>query len=136
MNTMKSKRLGFFIALAVPLLLLMGLTVKPLWGLTCGDDVPLLTVPVDPRDLLYWEYVTLRYEIEEVPKSMISLALLKKIEKRSPSIQLKVYGSLVNQGDVYVLDSLSIEKPSRTIYLTGKLNGNDYQNIDELTSIR
>lgn len=127
---MKNKRFGFVIALAVPLLLLIGLTVKPLWALTSGDDVALLTVPVDPRDLLYGDYVTLRYMIEEVPKSMIPPVLLKKMEKSSTFIQAKVYGTLVKQGDVYVLDSLSDKKPTGTIYLTGKLNGYDYQNVD------
>ena len=52
------------------------------------------------------------------------------MEKRSTFIQAKVYGTLVKQGDVYVLDSLSDKKPTGTIYLTGKLNGYDYQNVD------
>ena len=62
MNMMKNKGIGFIVALTVPLLLLIGLTVKPLWTLTYGDDIALLTVPVDPRDLLYGDYVTLWYE--------------------------------------------------------------------------
>ena len=130
MNMMKNKRIGFIIALTVPLLLLIGLTAKPLWALTSGDDVSLLTVPVDPRDLLYGDYVTLRYEIEEVPKNEIPVAILKKVEKRSNSNQLTVYGKLVQQDDVYVLDSLSDKKPKGSLYLTGKLSGYDYQNVD------
>ena len=130
MNMMKNKRIGFIIALTVPLLLLIGLTVKPLWTLTYGDDVALLTVPVDPRDLLYGDYVTLRYEIEEVPKNEISPAILKKIDNWSNSNRLKVYGNLVQQGDIYVLDSLSDKKPRGSVYLTGKLSGYDYQNVD------
>jgi uncharacterized membrane-anchored protein len=130
MNMMKNKRIGFIIALTVPLLLLIGLTVKPLWVLTNGDDVSLLTVPMDPRDLLYGDTVTLRYEIEEVPKNEIPIDILKKIEKRTISKQLTVYGKLVQQGDVYVLDSLSNKKPKGSIYLTGKLNGYDYQNVN------
>ena len=130
MNMMKNKHIGFIVALTVPLLLLIGLTVKPLWTLTYGDDVALLTVPVDPRDLLYGDYVTLRYEIEEVPKNEISAAILKKIDKQSNSAGLTVYGKLIQQGEVYVLDSLSAKKPIGGIYLTGKLNGYDYQNAD------
>ncbi|WP_255452267.1 GDYXXLXY domain-containing protein [Sporosarcina sp. ANT_H38] len=130
MKMMKNKHIGFIVALSIPLLILIGLTVKPLWALTYGDDITLVTVPVDPRDLLYGDYVTLRYEIEEVPKNEISTAILKKIDKRSNYNELTVYGTLVQQGDVYVLDNLSDEKPTGSIYLTGKLNGYDYQNVD------
>lgn len=130
MNMMKNKRIGFIIVLTVPLLLLIGLTVKPLWTLTYGDDVALLTVPVDPTDLLYGDYVTLRYEIEEVSKTEIPAAILKKIDKLANSNGLTVYGKLVQQGDIYVLDSLSDKKPSGSVYLTGKLSGYDYQSVD------
>lgn len=128
MNRMKNKRFGFIIALAIPLLLLIGLTFKPLWALTYGEDISLLTVPVDPRDLLYGDYVTLRYEIEEIEKSEIPISILKKIEKQPNSNRLIVYGKLVKKGDIYVLDSLTDMKPKGSIYLTGKLNGYDYQN--------
>jgi uncharacterized membrane-anchored protein len=130
MNRMKNNRIGFIIALIVPLLLLIGLTVKPLWTLTYGDDVALLTVPIAPSDLLYGDYVTLRYEIEEVPKNEISTAILKKIDNRSNSNELTVYGILIEQGDVYVLSSLSDKKPTDSVYLTGKLSVYDYQNAD------
>lgn len=128
MNRMKNKRFGFIVALAIPLLLLIGLTVKPLWTLTYGEDIRLLTVPVDPRDLLYGDYVTLRYEIEEIKKSKIPVSILKKIEKQPNSNQLTVYGKLVKQGNIYVLDSLTDKKPKSSIYLTGKLNRYNYQN--------
>lgn len=130
MNMMKNKRIGFIIALTLPLLLLIGLTIKPIWTLTYGDDVVLLTVPVDPRDLLYGDYVTLRYEIEEVPKNEVSPAILKKIDKLANSNWLTVYGKLVQQGDIYVLDSLSDKKPRGSVYLTGKLSSYDYQDVD------
>ena len=128
MNRMKNKRFGFIVALAIPLILLISLTFKPLWALTYGEDISLLTVPVDPRDLLYGDYVTLRYEIEEVAKSEIPTSILREIEKQTNSNQLTVYGKLIKQGDIYVLDSLTDKKPEGSIYLTGKLNGYDYQN--------
>jgi len=129
---MKNKRIGFIVTLTFPLLLLIGLTVKPLWTLTFGDDVALLTVPVDPRDLLYGDYVTLRYAIEEVPKNEISDAILKKIDEQSNFNELTVYGRLIQQGDVYVLDNLSDKKPTGSVYLTGKLSIYDYQNVDDV----
>ena len=87
-------------------------------------------MPVDPRDLLYGDYVTLRYEIEEVPKNEVSPAILKKIDKLANSNGLTVYGKLVQQGDIYVLDSLSDKKPRGSVYLTGKLSSYDYQDVD------
>lgn len=130
---MKNKHIGFIVTITVPLLLLIGLTIKPLWTLTYGDDVALLTMPVDPRDLLYGDYVTLRYEIEEVPKNEISAAILNKIDKLAYSKGLTVYGKLVQQGEIYVLDSLSDKKTRGSVYLTGKLSGYDYQNADGIT---
>ena len=82
---------------------------------------------MDPRDLLYGDYVTLRYEIEEVPKNEVSTAILNKIDKSVNSNWLTVYGKLVQQGDIYVLDSLSDKKPRGSVYLTGKLSSYDYQ---------
>ncbi|MDM5317807.1 GDYXXLXY domain-containing protein [Fictibacillus sp. b24] len=34
-----------------------------------GKDIKIKTVPVDPRDILYGDYVTLRFEISRVPLS-------------------------------------------------------------------
>lgn len=130
MNKKRHKRIGFFLTLAIPLIILLGMTVKPLWTLNFGEDISLLTIPVDPRDLLYGDYVSLRYEIEEVPKSIMATSLLKKVEKEDSYRQKRVYGKLAQQGDIYVLDELTDIKPASGIYLTGKIDGYSYKNTD------
>ena len=97
MNMMKHKRFGFVVALAVPLLLLIALTVKPLWTLTSGDDVSLLTASADPSNVLYGGFLSVQYEIEVVPKVMIPTALMKKMEKKYSPNKIKSTGSLHNK---------------------------------------
>ncbi|MFS8046956.1 GDYXXLXY domain-containing protein [Rhizobium sp. BR 314] len=41
------------------------------WGLRSGVEVILKTAPVDPRDLLRGDYVTLNYDISRVPMSTL-----------------------------------------------------------------
>ena len=41
------------------------------WGLRSGVEVTLKTAPVDPRDLLRGDYVTLNYDISRVPVSTL-----------------------------------------------------------------
>ena len=41
------------------------------WGLRSGVEVILKTAPVDPRDLLRGDYVTLNYDISRVPVSTL-----------------------------------------------------------------
>lgn len=130
MKNVNRKRIGFLLTLAIPLLILLGMTVKPLLTLTSGEDISLLTVPVDPRDLFYGDYVTLAYEIEEVPAEKISIPLLKELERSSFLGKVTVYGTLVPDGDVYVLEELSATKPKGDLYLTGKMNHYAYNNRD------
>lgn len=126
------KRIGFIIALAVPLILLLSLIVKPLWTLKTGENIVLKTVPVDPRDLFYGDYVTLQYEIEEVPKEKLSPNLIKKLEKETSWGNFKVYGKLVAKDGVYILEELTETKPSQSLYLTGNLQYYSYFNTEEV----
>ena len=41
------------------------------WGLRSGVEVVLKTAPVDPRDLLRGDYVTLNYDVSRVPVSTL-----------------------------------------------------------------
>ena len=130
MKNSNRQKIGFLLALAIPLLILLGLTVKPLSTLTSGEDITLLTVPVDPRDLFFGDYVNLRYEIEEVPAEKISVPLLKELERSSFWGKITVYGTLVQEGNVFVLKELSATKPKNSLYLTGKMNHYALNNVE------
>ena len=125
---MKNKKVHFIIVLAVPLIILLGLTVKPLWTLTFGEEISLLTVPVDPRDLFYGDYVTLRYEIEEVQKDKLTEDLLQKLENDTSYKAVKVYGKLIQKDQVFILEELTDKKPAGSPYLTGQMYGYPYLN--------
>lgn len=125
---MRDKKVGFVIALAIPLIILLILTAKPLWTLTSGEDISLLTVPVDPRDLFYGDYVTLRYEIEEVPKEKLTKNLLTKLETDTAYNRVEVYGKLVQEGEIFTLEELTDEKPTNALYLTGNVYNYPYVN--------
>lgn len=53
------------VALQVVILIgLLGYSLYPLWS---GEEIVLRTAPVDPRDLLRGNYVQLRYQVNEAP---------------------------------------------------------------------
>ena len=132
MKKKSHEKIGFIIALAVPLIILLSLIVKPLWTLNTGENIVLKTVPVDPRDLFYGDYVTLQYEIEEVPKEKIAPSLIKELEKDNSWRKVKVYGKLISKDGFYILEELTNKKPANTPYLTGKIQYYPYFNMKEV----
>lgn len=112
--------LWFWVSLLIPVLILVSMTILPLSALYGGEQVTLETVPVDPRDLFYGDYVNLRLAIEEVDPSKIEPALLNESEGTSLN-GIPVYVSLQKNGEVYDVLKVTREKPSHSPYLKGKL---------------
>ena len=54
----------FWIVLLIPVVSLVSMTVQPLLAFMSGEQVTLKTIPVDPKDLFYGDYVRLKLEIE------------------------------------------------------------------------
>ncbi|MFC7060825.1 GDYXXLXY domain-containing protein [Halobacillus seohaensis] len=61
------KRSIFYIIVGLQVLFLVGMSVSYYAMDYFGETVYLETVPIDPRDPFYGDYVTLRYDIEEFP---------------------------------------------------------------------
>lgn len=84
-----------------------------------GKEIKIKTVPVDPRDILYGDYVTLRFEISTVP-----LALYKGDPSALDQGQKKAYVVLEENKDGYfAVKEVSPEKPDLTddqVVLTAK----------------
>ncbi|MFS8115956.1 GDYXXLXY domain-containing protein [Rhizobium jaguaris] len=60
------------------------------WGLRSGVEVLLKTAPIDPRDLLRGDYVTLNYDISRVPVSaLIGGAPTENRKNQVLSVRLK-----------------------------------------------
>lgn len=80
-NTIKSTRTNsfpsraFWTALLIPVIILCLMLYKPLTTATLGEEVRLATLPVDPIDLFYGEYVILNLAITEVPLNLVSIEL-------------------------------------------------------------
>lgn len=92
------------------------------WGLRSGVEILLKTAPVDPRDLLRGDYVTLNYDISRVPFSTMvegppkmsrSAAILSVRLKRQDDgywgIVESSFGKLDQKPDTVVLKSLPVE---------------------------
>ena len=107
--------------LAIPIVILLVMLVKPILTLNTGEDITLETKPVDPRDLLYGDYVYLEYEIQDVDKGDMDEDLLKKLDLQKNG-QIPVYAVLKRDGTVHKLDQLRVKKPVDGVYLKGQLN--------------
>ncbi len=108
------------LACIVPLGILIGMTVTPLYTLMTGEEITLRTIPVDPTDLFRGDYVVLRYAAEEIPASLISNQIRKKLD--NGQYDLKVYVSLEEQGGVHVPTDVRLTKPDTSLFLKGTLN--------------
>ena len=126
---MKSRRNKFILALIVPLFILVGLLYKPILAYVFGETITVKTVPVDPRDLLYGDYVNLQLDINTVEKEKLSKELRETFssEKQENGISsntriMTVYSILEKDGGTYTVQSVSLQKPKSGLYLKGKID--------------
>lgn len=76
-----------------------------------GQEVLLRTVPVDPRDLLRGDYVTLAYEIGQQPQ-----------DYQYPK-NVDVYVSLkLDENNIATISDISNHAPQHKLYLKGKIS--------------
>lgn len=118
---MKNK---FILGLLLPLIILLGMTARPLATLVWGTEINIQTSPVDPTDLFRGDYVTLRYPINELPlryfpelQGKVDYQVEQKYYNKEIFVQLKPAGKL------YEVSEVSFTKPSSGVYLTGKIVG-------------
>jgi len=92
------------------------------WGLRSGIEVLLKTAPVDPRDLLRGDYVTLNYDISRVPVStLVGGAPTESLSGQVLSVRLKKqddgywgiaessFGALESKPDTVVMKSMPFD---------------------------
>jgi uncharacterized membrane-anchored protein len=131
--TKRSKQL--LLACAIPVLILFGMTIVPLYTLIKGDEILLQTVPVDPSNLFRGDYVALQYEAEEVPRALVDKAVVAEIE--AGEYDLTVYVLLEKKDGIHTPVKVSLNKPKNGIYLKGKLeylgSNNEQKRVAYLT---
>ncbi|MGM9923639.1 MAG: GDYXXLXY domain-containing protein [Bacillus sp. (in: firmicutes)] len=115
----------FMFVLAVPLLILLGMAVKPVSAYMFGKEVVLETAPFDPRDLLYGDYVSLQLAISDIPKELLEPSVVKELENNDDasffSKSVTVYTSLIKEDGVYIAKEVTLAKPKKGLYLKGKI---------------
>ncbi|MBC2726498.1 GDYXXLXY domain-containing protein [Desulfosporosinus sp.] len=108
-----NKKMTFLIAVAIPLFILLAMTIKPQATVLFGQEILLETKAYDPTDLFRGDYVAVNFAITDVPKSKVNLPLDKVYNKN-------LYVSLKQEGRYYVVDQVSETKPKQGVYLKGK----------------
>ncbi|MCO1602223.1 GDYXXLXY domain-containing protein [Desulfosporosinus nitroreducens] len=108
-----TKKKSFFLAMAIPLLILLAMTIKPQATVLFGKEVVLETKAYDPTDLFRGDYVAINFAISDVPKSKVPLSIDEVYNKN-------LYVSLKQEGKYYVVDQVSETKPKQGLYLKGK----------------
>lgn len=128
----------FIIAVLVPVIILLSLLIKPLQTTFLGEDIQLATVPIDPRDLFYGDYVILNLEIETVPAQLLDEELYEQIsDSNYYGDMIPVFVSLEkNDENLYEVKNVSKEKPN-DLYIKGKMYPYIHENHpwDEESSI-
>lgn len=119
--TNKKSLKWFIVALLVPVFILTTLLIKPVQTKMIGTEIQLATVPVDPRDLFYGDYVILDLEIELVELDLLDADLKEKVTNTYYGVTFPVYVSL-EEGDagIYEVISVSETKPEG-LFIKGKL---------------
>ena len=119
---MKNKK-TFLLAVLIPLLILLAMTIKPQATVLFGQEIVLETKAYDPTDLFRGDYVAISLAISEMPKFKVTLPIDKVSNKN-------LYVSLKQEGKYYVVDNVGETKPKQGIYLRGKFR-NTYNQFGE-----
>lgn len=123
-----SKNKLFLISLLLPVIILLSMTVKPLTTIYYGETVRLQTVPVDPSNLFYGDYVDLDFEAENIAIDVVEKSLRKRLEDNTTGSysqdDSKVYILLAYsyETDTHKVTRLTVSKPKSGTYIKGILN--------------
>ena len=122
----------FLISLIGPVILLLSMTIKPLITINYGETIRLQTVPVDPSNIFYGDYVDLEFEAENIPINLVESSLRKELEDHTNGYSeddLKVYIRLAysNETDTHQVTNLSKSKPKSGTYLKVILHPSIYE---------
>ncbi len=121
MKTAYRNRLGFVIALLVPLMILGGIAFKPLLAKAQGNEILLATDAYDPRDLFRGDYVHLNLEISRASHDRLSKEIFNGGGKYNNSF---VYVLLKpDERGYYSISSILSKPPSQGLYLKARISG-------------
>lgn len=99
------------------------MTIKPVMTIYYGETIRLQTVPYDPRDLFYGDYVDLNFQAETIPLLLLENSLRTRLEDNAsrdyPREDVKVYLILEqnNKTGVHDVIRVSANKPKSGTYI-------------------
>jgi uncharacterized membrane-anchored protein len=123
-----TKKKTFILAVAIPLLILLAMIIKPQATLLFGQEIVLETKAYDPTDLFRGDYVAINFAISDVPKAKVNLSV-DKINNQN------LYVSLKKEGEYYVVDQVSETKPKQGVFLKGRFQ-QVYNAVNEQDTFR
>jgi uncharacterized membrane-anchored protein len=120
----------FLLSLCIPIIVLLSMTFKPLLAISAGEEIKLQTVPYDPRDLFYGDYVDLQFEVERVELNLLDEDLRKKFNQENNEYirysgkenKINVFITLKeNSEGIHQAVKVSKNKPQGKTYIKGVL---------------
>lgn len=122
---MRNRKKSFFIVLLVPLLILLLMAVKPASAFLFGEKIILESMPVDPRDLFYGDYINVNLAITEIPMEKVNEDVrqaLKEFEDNNRYSPITVYTILTQDEGIYSAKEVRLTKPEDELYIKGKVH--------------
>lgn len=108
------------LAAFVPIAILLGMIVLPLYTVAVGEPVKLQMEPVDPTDAFRGDYIQVNLEAETVPASRLDRSAIEYFAGHKGG-ELTVYALLKkDEKGICHAKSVSAENPRGGIYLKGK----------------
>jgi len=121
MKSVYRNRLGFAIALLVPLIILCGIAFKPFLAKTQGEEILLETETYDPGDLFRGDYVHLNLKINRTSYDFLSEEILSDAEKYNGGF---VYVLLkMDENGYHCIDKVLGKSPPEGVYLKAGISG-------------
>jgi uncharacterized membrane-anchored protein len=122
--------LAIFTAFVFQLVILSGLSGKGLVPRITSDRVRFEVVPVDPRDMMRGDYITLGYEFSRLPEDVALIDERIKSYKTNTNFNQKTVDVYVTlkfnlKEDIYKGVFFGSTPPTKGRYLRGKLNSNN-----------
>ena len=114
------------LACSLPVLILLGMCVMPLYTLLTGEEMILQTKPLDPSDVFRGDYVSLRFEAEEVPINLVDKEVATRLQKQGG--EFTVYVRMEKKNGVHTPINVTLSKPNKGEFLNGTISYIDKDN--------
>lgn len=116
---MLTKELKLILAVALQLVVIFGIIIYKMSIITTGTAIILKTQPVDPRDFLRGDYISLRYEINQLDLNKIEGGEGITFKNGNP-----VYAELEKIGEYFSVKRISTNNPHSKYFIRGRVASN------------